>query len=112
MEPGDLDKLRRLGLTGKTASGQETVRVTAQHRKSLLGQSREQRRAILEGWQQEIGRMLAPHGGEIVPNSLSVAGQTVEAVVPVEKLDKIEHDLTKGDVRLDLIVPRQATVKP
>src|SRR5262245_25394917 len=112
MERGDLDKLRRLGLTGKTPSGQETVRVTAQHRKPLADQSREQRRNILETWQQEIGRMLAPHGGEIVPNSLSVLGQTVEAVVPVDKLDSIESDLTKRDVRLDLILPRQATNKP
>jgi hypothetical protein len=112
MERPDLDKLRRLGLTEKTPSGEEAVRVTAQHRKPLIDHSRQERRDILETWQEEIGQTLARYGGEIVPDSLSVLGQTVEAIVPVEKLATIETDLTKGDVRIDVIVPRQVTPKP
>jgi hypothetical protein len=103
----DIEKLRRLDLTESTSSGAEAVRLTAQYRQPLAGQSREQRRAVLQTWQDELAQTLARHGGEIVPGSLSLAGQTVEAIVPVEKVSSAEAELAAENVRIDLVTPRQ-----
>lgn len=107
MDTRELDKLRRLGLTEKTSSGAEGVRISAQHQRSLAGETRLDRRRTLQTWADDLNEKVAHHGGEIVPGSLSVAGQTVEAVVPVDTFEAIQSGLTKEGVRVDLVVPRQ-----
>jgi len=73
----------------------------------LIAQSRQERKAILEDWQNSIGQALARHGGEIVPGSLSIAGQTIEAIVPIANLPSAEAELAQENVRVDLVTSRQ-----
>ena len=102
-----IEKLRPRSETASTSSGAEAVRITAQCRRPLIAQSRQERKAILEDWQNSIGQALARHGGEIVPGSLSIAGQTIEAIVPIANLPSAEAELAQENVRVDLVTSRQ-----
>lgn len=112
METRDIEKLRDRGLTVPTAGGDEGVRITAQCRRLFGDQSRQERREALEAWEHDLERQLATHGGQIVPGSLSVAGQTIEAIVPIESLTSLKADLSASDVRVDIPVPTQVIQKP
>lgn len=104
----EIDKLRRLGMVETGPTGTELVRVTAQLRQLLGPVSRDERRAQLQAFESAMGRYLARHGGSIVPDSLSVLGQTLEALVPVDRLPALEAELD-DKVRLDLVRRYQAT---
>ena len=107
VELDKIEKMRRLGLTDRTSAGAEAVRVTAQCRGALAGHSRESWRSTLQAWERDVERKLASHGGELVKGSLSITGQTVEAIVPVDELPSIVDEMTDSNVRLDVVVPRQ-----
>lgn len=107
MDSHALNKLRDLGLMKKTAAGAESVRVSAQWRHAPEGQPPAERRQALETWSRGIAEKLARHGGEVIPDSMSVAGLTVEAMVPVDAFDEIEAEIGADGVRLDVIMPRQ-----
>lgn len=104
----ELDKLRERGLleAGGSAGG-ECVRLSVQYAQRLAGKTRAERREVLTCWAEQVGRALARHGGEVVPNSLSVVGQTVEAVVPVGEYPRVEAELAGRGERTDLVVPRR-----
>ncbi|MGH8483880.1 MAG: hypothetical protein ACRESP_05715, partial [Pseudomonas sp.] len=55
----------------------------------------------------EIGQQLATHGAELIQGSLSVAGQTVEAVVPIGELTSVVAEMADADVRIDIVTPHQ-----
>lgn len=107
MDRKEIDKLRALGLTEETAAGKEAVRVSLQLRRKLFDKTLDERRLVLQAWQQQIGASLMRRGAELVPDSLSITGQSIEAVVPVEQCTEIEADMDSGECRIDLIVPRQ-----
>ncbi|AWN34675.1 hypothetical protein [Methylobacterium radiodurans] len=102
-----LEKLRRLGLVHQTADGAEAVTVTAQYRGSPASSDRNAWRAEMEAWQQNLDGTLAQHGAELVPDSLSLSAQTVEALVPTAQLDALATALKTDNVRVDLVVPRE-----
>jgi hypothetical protein len=105
----DLDKLRERGLLEPgPANGAACVRLSVQYAPRLAGKTRAERRELLGCWAKEVGRTLARHGGEVVPDSLSIAGQTVEAVVPLEEYPSVEAELAGRGERADLVVPRRA----
>lgn len=107
----DIDRIRQLGLIEHTSAGREAVRMTVQCRRSSAGHSRESWRSVLREWELEVARVLSGHGGEVVPGTLSVAGQTIEAVVPVDEVDAVLHEAVSSDVRFDLVVPRRVATK-
>ncbi|NLD69777.1 MAG: hypothetical protein GX644_13315 [Limnobacter sp.] len=104
----EIEKLRRLGLVERLPDGAEAVRLTVQCRRPVAGQSRERWRDALLDWQRDIGRRLADHGGCLVQDSLSVSGQTVEAIVPVDELPAVCNAMAGCDARVDLLMPRRA----
>jgi hypothetical protein len=106
----DLDKLRERDLLepGSGAGAGGCVRLSVQYAPRLAGKTRAERREVLGCWAEEVGRALARHGGEVVPDSLSIAGQTVEAVVPAEEYPRVEAELAGRGERADLVVPRRA----
>jgi hypothetical protein len=107
----DLDKLRERGLLeAGNGAGAGCVRLSVQYAQRLAGKTRAERREVLGCWAEEVGRTLARHGGEVVPDSLSIAGQTVEAVVPVEEYPRVEAELAGRGERADLVVPRRAAL--
>ncbi|QLH38122.1 MAG: hypothetical protein HWD60_02880 [Defluviicoccus sp.] len=103
----DLKKLRRLGLIKRMSDGTEAVKITAQYRGAPASSDRLAWKAEIEAWQDSLSDKLTKVGAEIVPNSLSLSAQTVEAVVPTLRLDEIVKHLQDEDVRVDLVVPRQ-----
>ena len=106
-DQNDLEKLRRLGLVRTMPDGTEAVRITAQYRGAPASPDRHAWRVEMEAWQDVLSGKLANFGAEIVPNSLSLSAQTVEAVVPTLRLDEVAKNLNNEDVRVDLVVPRQ-----
>ena len=104
----EIEKMRRLGLVERTPDGAEAVRLTVQCRSSAAGQSRENWRETLLDWQRDIGRRLADHGASLVHGSLSVSGQTVEAIVPLDELPAVCEVMAGCGARVDLLLPRRA----
>lgn len=106
-DQSDLEKLRRLGLVRKLPDGTEAVKITAQYCGTPSSSDRGVWKAQMEAWENLMSDKLAKVGAEIVPNSLSLSAQTVEAVVPTFRLDEVAKDLNKEDIRVDLVIPRQ-----
>lgn len=112
MEAREIEKLRNRGMTVPTAGGDEGVRITAQCRRLFGDQSRQERRLALEAWGQDLELRIATHGGQIVPGSLSVTGQTIDVIVPIESLPSLEADLSSSDIRVDFPVNMQIVQGP
>ena len=108
MLEGEIEEMRRLGLTERTEGGEEAVRVSVQCRRAACGHSREGWRGVLQEWEREVGQALARHGAQLVQGSLSVSGQTVEALVPVGELTAICDEMARRDARVDLLRRRRA----
>ncbi|MCF1487912.1 hypothetical protein LZ838_11140 [Pseudomonas sp. AA27] len=107
LEMREVEKLRQLGLTEHTSGGAEAVRVTAQCRQVGKVLTREDLRSRLVDWQRQLEQRLAIHGAELIEGSLSVSGQTVEAVVPILELSQVMAEMSEQDVRIDIVKPRQ-----
>lgn len=110
-DQNDLEKLRRLGLVRTMPDGTEAVKITAQYRGAPSSSDRGAWRAQMEAWQSLLSGELANFGAQIVPDSLSLSAQTVEAVVPTRRLDEVAKKLSDKDVRVDLVVPRQVVTE-
>lgn len=108
MDTRDLDRLRSLGLTERTADGVEAVRVSAQFQAPLFDHSRAERARILERWEDHLKEMVNRHGGFLVPGSLSMLGQSVEALLPVEAVNAVEHAAANDHTRIDVLMPYDA----
>lgn len=106
LDQNALKKLRRLGLVHRMADGAEGVTVTAQYRGAPVSNDRNSWKAEMEAWQHTLDGTLAEHGAELVPNSMSLSAQTVEALVPTAKLDELATALKTNNVRVDLVLPR------
>jgi hypothetical protein len=102
-----LQQLRNLGATARLASGEEGVRVSLQYRARLAEPSRAARRELLHREFQSIAAELVPKGTEVDLGSLSISGQTVEAVLPLREYDHLVDDLKKRQVRVDALLDRQ-----
>jgi hypothetical protein len=104
MDAHTLDLLRRQQLVRRLPDGREAVAVTLQYRGELPPVSRpERKRWLREQFSQLVG---AVDGVSIQPETLSVSGQTVNAVVPVEHVERLRSTLP-DTLRLDVPVNRQ-----
>lgn len=103
-----INKLRKLGLTETAADGSEGIRISIQCRADLTGQSRQQRRETLGHWVTPTTTMVTQFGGFVVPESLSIAGQTIEAVIPLSAFESAEDEFVKKGERVDIVMQRQA----
>lgn len=106
----DLDTLRQRGLIVSDAEGTEGILISVQCLK-LLPQdtSRAEWRESLECWCQEVAEVLGQHGARLFPETLSTSAQTVEAFVPVDRLEETIHCEQMNEVRVDLIVSHRVT---
>jgi hypothetical protein len=102
-----LEKLYKLGAVDKLANGQEGVRVSLMCNSTLPRTSRSARRNILQQRFGDVANDILPDGAEIDLNSLSVSGQTVEAVLPIDNYDRIAEKLKQQDIRVDLLTNEQ-----
>jgi hypothetical protein len=109
MEMKLLKKLRQIGAIEHLDAGVDGVRVSLQCRLKLTDPSRTGRRNILKSEFERIARDLSKEGAKVDLDSISVSGQTVEAVLPLDKYDHLTDALSKQDVRVDPVTTEQIT---
>lgn len=102
-----LKKLRQLGAIEHLDAGADGVRVSLQCRLKLTEQSRIRRRDVLKSEFERIADDLSKEGVKVDLDSISVSGQTVEAVLPLDKYDDLTDKLSKQDVRVDPLTTEQ-----
>lgn len=112
MDDYKIQKLRNLGAISSLPTGKEGVRVSLQYKPRLDEPSRGARRDILHREFEKIAAECAQEGTQVDLGSLSVSGQTVEAVLPVEAYDRLVNDLEQKDVRVDDLIDRQVLPEP
>jgi hypothetical protein len=107
MDKDLVQRLRDLGAIARLETGQEGVRVSLHYKPRLEEPSRSARRDILQREFQKIASEVVPEGTEVHLESLSISGQTVEAVLPLGDYDRVVDDLEQREVRVDALVDRQ-----
>jgi hypothetical protein len=96
-----VDKLRRDQSLHELPDGRQGVCVTLQFVGAVPRVARAERKDWLE--RQFVSVQFAlQHHLELKPDSLSVSGQSIDAVVPVDELDEIRDRLSREDVRVEL----------
>jgi hypothetical protein len=111
MDRSLLEKLRRNQSLRTMSDGREGVAVTVQY----VGDPPRATRGERRNWLQDLFAQLSDRLGsglEITPDSLSLSGQTVEAVVPVAELDALSDRLSGEQFRLDVSQSRQVVDRP
>lgn len=104
MERAVLEKLRRGGAVVPMQSG-EAVRVTLQV-PDIPSVPRNERRELLLRLFQELQDELAGDGVVVDTASMSVSGQTAEALIPLGTYDHVLAAAAGRDVRVDPLVER------
>jgi hypothetical protein len=112
MDNHKIQKLRNLGAISRLDTGEEGVRVSLQYKPRLDEPSRTARRDILHREFEKIASECLSEGTQVDLGSLSVSGQTVEAVLPVKNYDRLVNDLEQKDVRVDDLINRQVIPEP
>jgi hypothetical protein len=104
MDAHTLELLRRQQLVRRLADGREAVAVTLQYSGDVPPFSRAERRRWLSERFAELSDAMG--GLAIEPETLSVSGQTVNAVIPVEDVERLRGQLS-DTLRLDIPINRQ-----
>jgi hypothetical protein len=101
----NLEKLRQKG-----AVVGDRLRISLQYLPPLSGQTYQDMEQELRGEFGKLAPGLAAVGVEVEPDSLSVTGQTIEALVAPEKYEALTNALDPSLLRADLLVSRDATM--
>lgn len=110
MDGAQLKSLADRGLVVADSSGKEAVRVYLQYLPDVAGDSRAARRAALRKRFDDVVKKRAHTGVELDHKSLSVSGQMIEALVPVERYEQAASELEADAVRVDLAESFDATL--
>lgn len=108
MDAKEFDKLAKIGAIERLNTGDNAVRVSLQYEPRLRNPSRSDRRETLKSEFEQIAQSIDARGAEVNLESLSVSGQTVEALIPVDSFDAIAEELSSKNVRVDLLIGRRA----
>jgi hypothetical protein len=107
VNPGTLKKMERLGTLRDLGGGRVGVPVSLQYEARLEEPSRTTRRDVLRRRFEQIEQQLARVGAKVDLGSISVSGQTVDAVLPADSIETIESALRAQHVRVDPLIDRQ-----
>jgi hypothetical protein len=99
MDAKVVDKLRRDQSLHELPDGREGIDVTLQFVGSVPAESRPERKDWLKKCFSNVKERLDSRL-DLKPESLSVSGQSIDAVVPVEEFDDIREKLSQEGVRL------------
>lgn len=99
-----IKKLEKLNALTDLGAGRKGVRVSLQFQGQLSERSREKRRDRLHEEFSRIARTIASQGAAVDLESLSVLGQTVEAVLPLDTVEATEKSLQSQHVRVDPLI--------
>jgi hypothetical protein len=109
MDPKLIDKLRKKQALRMLPDGREAVDITVQYTGDMPALPRAERRSWLRDHFDAVREQVKSCHLVLDPESLSVSAQTVQAVVPVSELDRVEQELADGRHRIDLDYSRQLT---
>lgn len=107
MELKVIEKLRRNQSLRTLPDGSEAVDVTLQFVGSVPPAPRQQRKEWLRDWFSSVEQRVGGEKLGIKPESLSVSAQTVEATVPLDRIDDLREELSRENLRLDIMIPTQ-----
>ncbi|MFT4101400.1 MAG: hypothetical protein QM674_10255 [Burkholderiaceae bacterium] len=98
-EPAEITRLRRDGALQKLPDGTESVLVTLQYQGSVPALPRAQRKQ----WLLERFSGLYGHEMELVADSVSPSGQTIEGLCAVARIDEARGKVEANNDRLDIV---------
>ncbi len=112
MDEHRIQKLRNLGAISRLSTGAEGVRVfvavqTPAGRALPFSAAGRPPARVPEDCLRK-----RPEGTQVDLAALSVSGQTVEAVLPVEHYDRVVSDLEQREIRVDELIDRQVVLEP
>lgn len=107
MDLGRIEKLRERGHLETGPAGTECARLSIQQRDAPDTPTYDALKEWMRQWAASLDETLTPFGGSILPETLSAAGQTVEALVPIETLRGLSEKLEGEGLRLDFVEPRK-----
>lgn len=107
MDLGRLEKLRARGILETGPTGAECARLSIQQRNAPDVPTYEALKAWMKDWAAGLDKALASSGVSVLPDTLSAAGQTVEALVPVDVLPGVSEQLEREGLRLDFVESRK-----
>ena len=110
MDPTEYQRLSERGQIVPDGSGAESVRVYLQMVPDVPGDTRDERRSALHAYFDELARRRAHTGLELKPDTLSVSGQMIEALLPLATYDTALDELQGEDVKVDLAEALDATL--
>lgn len=102
-----LERVYKLGAVERLATGQDGVRVSLMWDSTLSQPSRSARRDLLKQKFESTANDIIPDGAEVDLNSISVSGQTVEAVLPINNFDQITDKLKQQSIRVAVLTNEQ-----
>ena len=88
-------------------SGEKGVRVTLQYQPRLNQPTLAARRSDLRDRFAHVAAEFKPAGVCVDLDAISITGQTVNAIVPLDKFDAIEQSLNERSMRVDVSMDRQ-----
>lgn len=109
MDPKLVSKLEALGMTESLPGGREGVRVALHYEPRLSVKNRDARRAELGSRFAGAEERIRPMGAIVDPTSLSVSGQSVEAVLPIGAYDDLVRGLADEHISVTPLVSRTVT---
>ena len=98
------------GVVVSDSSGNQAVRVYLAYLRDLPDRSLDARRQELRERFQRIADKSSDTGLELDPQTLSVSGQVIQGVLPIEHFDQAKHELEGDDVRFGLVEYFDATL--
>jgi hypothetical protein len=102
-----LERLYRLGAVDRLANGQDGVKVSLMWNFKFSQKSRSARRDLLQQKFESAANDILSDGAEVDLSSISVSGQTVEAVFPIDNFDEITDKLKQQSIRVDVLTNEQ-----
>lgn len=107
MDLSKIAALRKRGFLEAGPNGEECVRLSVQQRGVDEALNYPALKRQLETWVEKLREDISAFGGDVVPDTLSTSGQTVEALIPVTRIHSASAALESQGVRLDFVEPRQ-----
>ncbi|MFS4438904.1 hypothetical protein ACMA5I_11880 [Paracoccaceae bacterium GXU_MW_L88] len=108
--PQEIEKLAASGETETLPGGAPGLRLTAQYPGRPTTRDRSEWAAELQKWEQHLAEDIREMGGDTVDGSLSMSGQTVELLVPLDVVEVTVRKLESQNIAVTL--QRERRVDP
>ena len=100
-------KLSKVNALEHLKTGETAVRVSLQYQPKLTETSREMRHILLIDKFKQLADALIQKGAEMDLSTLSVSGQTVEALISVDHLKEIKKSINEQMIGVNILMDRK-----